>query len=61
MLDRKEYLILLQNLMNRAVEIELHNAGIENRKTSADGISRALDYVLSLIKTKLIDFSNKNS
>lgn len=56
----KDYTILLQNLLNRATEVELHNAKLENRKADVELISGELDKLLKVAGGKLAAFINKN-
>ena len=55
----KDYTILLQNLFNRATEIEIHNATIEKRKVDLNKVEENLKEVGTLVHKKIEAFKAK--
>lgn len=55
----RDYTILLQNLFNRATEIEIHNATIEKRKVDVNKIEENLGEVGALVHKKIEAFKSK--
>lgn len=58
MLDERSYQIVLQNLLNRATDIEIHNASVEKRVVDIINIEKNLGDVGSLFMKKIKQFSN---
>lgn len=58
MLDERSYQIVLQNLLNRATDIEIHNASIEKRVADIKNIEKNLGDVGTLFMKKIKAFAN---
>lgn len=55
-LDEKSKLILLQNLLNRAVDLEIADASTEGRDTDIDNIEDRLNELAKLVGKKIAKF-----
>jgi hypothetical protein len=58
MLDERSYQIVLQNLLNRATEIEIHKASIVKRVVDMTKVEKNLGDVGTLFMKKIKAFSN---
>lgn len=55
-LDDKSKLILLQNLMNRAVDIEIADAAVDNRSVDIDRIEDRLTELSKVVGQRIAKF-----
>lgn len=52
----RDKIILLQNLLNRATEIELHNAAFEKRKADVIQVNELLKNAIKIFQARIKDF-----
>jgi hypothetical protein len=60
MLDNKEFRIIIQNLTNRAVDIEISDATVEGRKVSFDNVKENITTMKNIVGKEIADFDKKN-
>lgn len=51
----KDKLILMQNLLNRATEVSLHNAAVDKRKVDVVEINDVAKNMIKIFKARLKD------
>lgn len=54
-MNDKDKLILLQNLLNRATEISLHNAALEKKKVDVLELNETVKNIIKIFKARLKD------
>lgn len=58
-MDEREYKIIIQNLLNRAVETELHNALLEDRVVDYVAIRENLSEFKKILGEEIKKFNDK--
>lgn len=60
MLDNKEFRIIIQNLTNRAVDIEISDATVEGRKVDFEKVKANIATMKAIVGKEIADFDAKN-